>query len=87
MDKYTLKFNMPHTLVILCGPTKCGKSTFAKKASEALSNCDGYKYSSVIVSSDDIRRELLNDPFAHAHDAKMYHVSKQAFSLLTSKVS
>lgn len=73
-----VKLNYPHTLVVLCGPTRSGKTTFATKASKALRN-EGYSVKH--ISSDAIRQELLQAE-EHPHSARMMHVSQQAFDLL-----
>ncbi len=79
-------FILPHTVFLLCGPTKCGKSTFAQDISSAASQLG---LTCGVISSDDARRALLlgsetfpgaatgrdHDPHSPAYRA----VSKQAF--------
>lgn len=80
----------PYTVYILCGPTRCGKSTFAKKLAE-LSEAMGM--SSVIVSSDRERENLADcsRPLNVAnigfdvHSPGYRALSKQAFALLEAK--
>lgn len=72
-----------HTIVMLVGPSCCGKSTFAQKFKVAA---DSENLKCVIISSDDIRRELLGDTSIHKMDARMQEVSNQAFKILEQRV-
>ncbi|HET8685610.1 MAG TPA: metallophosphoesterase [Methanosarcina sp.] len=72
-----------NTIILLVGPSNCGKSTFAKKLKI---NFDMYGTSSVIISSDEIRRELLCNPKESKMSARMMSVSNQAFQLLNQRV-
>jgi len=78
---------LPHTVYLLCGPTRCGKSTFAQDLS-ALARQLGMPSS--IISSDAAREELLVSsemspgPLSpkrgtQAHSPAYLAVSEQAF--------
>ncbi len=73
-----------HTILVLVGPSCSGKSTFAKKVQEDLKG----SINTVILSSDQIRRELINNPEADyaSNSEDMMQVSKQAFELLMTKL-
>jgi len=87
----------PYTLYILCGPTGCGKSTFARDLislyEEVSDECIGDAY----ISSDQCREEILNSSstlgaVSHFEQKSIVHspaylaVSKQAFELLFTKL-
>jgi len=82
----------PHTVYILCGPTMCGKSTFAERLAARSRNLG---LSSQIISSDFARiNYLAQGSLSHwdelnplevmdsMHSSGMLSVSKQAFELL-----
>lgn len=75
-----------HSIILLVGPTGCGKSTFAANLSHSIVNDiihTGEKKPRVItLSSDEYRRKLLNNPMLHSHDPMMMEVSSQAFKVL-----
>lgn len=71
------------TIILLVGPSNCGKSTFAKKLKIHF---DMYGASSVIISSDELRRELLCNPRESKMSARMMSASNQAFQLLNQRV-
>lgn len=69
----------PHTVYICVGPSGCGKSTFYQNSlTKSL-------YPPVYISSDMIRRELLNGNH-HKYDRRMMQVSDQAFNLLFTRL-
>lgn len=72
-----------NTIVLLVGPSNCGKSTFADRMIEKYSS-DGV--SAVKISSDEIRRELLCNHKESKMSARMMSVSSQAFQLLNQRV-
>jgi len=72
-----------HTIVLLVGPSCCGKTTFAKKIQAAIVE---ENLKCVIISSDDIRRDLLCDNEIHKLDASMSSVSAEAHHILKTKV-
>lgn len=72
-----------NTISLLIGPSNCGKSTFAQRIKmEAESNSN----SCVVISSDEIRRELLCSPHESKMSASMMAVSGEAFRLLNMRV-
>ena len=73
-----------HSIIITIGPTNCGKSTFIEnylfpKAQKWFKNVH-------YLSSDTIRRDILNESEKHKHDSRMLQVSKQAFSILENRL-
>ena len=72
-----------HTILMFIGISGSGKSTRAVQISE-LAKSNGL--SSVILSSDDCRHELLLSDEYHHHDSEMIHVSDKAFNLLMTKM-
>ena len=78
-----VKLKNLHTIVIFIGVSGSGKSTRARQLNELVQN-KGLK--SVILSSDDIRHELLLSDKYHHHDPEMSHVSDKAFELLAHKL-
>lgn len=73
----------PHTVYVLCGPTRSGKSTFAKYLQTALSVSGACR----VLSSDSYRQDLLSNTWINAnefspHDPLMSEVSEEAFNLL-----
>ena len=70
---------------MMVGPSCCGKSRMAGWISEQIRvNMD---MTSVVISSDDLRRELLCDSTIHKMSPKMMPVSKEAFTLLEVKIA
>jgi len=72
-----------HTVYVLCGPTFCGKSTFAKRLQSALSTNGACQ----ILSSDAFRQQLLGNLWVdayniHHHDPRMSEMSREEFNLL-----
>ena len=72
-----------HTIVLFVGISGSAKSTKAGQLNE-LAKSKGLH--SVILSSDDCRRELLLSDKYHHHDPEMNHVSDKAFALLMKKM-
>jgi tRNA uridine 5-carbamoylmethylation protein Kti12 len=73
-----------HTIILLVGPSECGKTTFARQFS-ALAR-EKYNTKVAHISSDAIRMQLLCD-VSESHDksdVEMMEVSSQAFNLLRS---
>ena len=72
-----------HTVILLCGPTLCGKTTWASNLQEKVivDVCS----SVAMLSSDAYRSKLLDYP-AHKHSPDMLSVSKQAFALLFAEL-
>lgn len=73
---------IPKTMILMVGPSCCGKSTLAQRLKRHL-NSEGYTVA--VLSSDDQRRELLLDPTLDNMHPHMMPVSKQAFDLLETK--
>jgi predicted kinase len=73
-----------YTVFLLVAPSNAGKSTLANKILLEL----GLKYNTkpVILSSDDIRRELTHEWYLDKYDPRMLEVSQQAFNLLYAKL-
>lgn len=82
----------PHTVYLLCGPTMCGKSTFAEKLVKLAYDLG---LSCKLISSDAYRTDLVaqssllgNDPVVTGdsrHTDAMMATSHQAFELLYSE--
>lgn len=70
-----------HTILLLVGPSNCGKTTFAEKVKKEFSCLHNVQH----ISSDNIRRELLGKNL-HKYDKRMLQVSEQAFYLLETKL-
>ena len=67
-----------HTVIVLCGPTMCGKSEFVKNNfGQALF----FRQKLTVLCSDDFRHGLLGSQ-PHQHSPEMLSVSKQAFEIL-----
>lgn len=75
----------PYTLIMMVGPSCCGKSRMATWISEQIRLM--HNMTSVVISSDNLRRELLCDFTIHKMSPKMMPVSKEAFALLEVKVN
>lgn len=72
-----------HTVVVMCGPTFCGKTSFVEK----VFGTDAFKDLNVaVISSDSIRHNLLGNTTPHRHSPQMHAVSKQAFELLFTQL-
>lgn len=82
-------FEIPrHTVIVMCGPTFCGKSTLAVNQLY-LNAFEGHPFHGMTVqqiSSDGIRYDLLDMSGIHRHDPKMLAVSGQAFELLFAQL-
>lgn len=76
-----IKFE-PQTVVLLMGPSGCGKSYFA----ESLKTQAQSLYKVHILSSDELRRDILGDENANKFSKSMLHASNQAFKLLETKL-
>lgn len=79
-----------HTIYVLVGPSNCGKTTFANnlkdKLTETLKN-NLIKPNIHILSSDEIRRNLLGDNIElNKSSGRMLEMSNPAFDLLFSKL-
>jgi len=78
-----------HTVLVLVGPTECGKSTFAREVlvpQLRVEEADKHFHMNVqVLSSDDIRRELLGFDY-DKHDRMMLEASAQAFDLLEKRL-
>lgn len=72
----------PHTVVLLVGPTRCGKTTFSVDVIAELSSV----YKCVHLSSDGLREQLLQDYDVDSHSRSMLEVSRQAFQLLMAEL-
>jgi predicted kinase len=72
-----------YTVYLLVGPSNCSKSWLAKQLHHQLlkSNVDCR-----VLSTDDIRRDLISDIDADKYSSRMLEVSQQAFNLLYSKL-
>jgi predicted kinase len=78
-----------HTIILLIGPSSSGKSHFAQNIlipQLQQSQLQNIKLKIAHLSSDDIRRDLLQSPDEDKFSKKMMSVSKQAFDLLKSKL-
>ena len=72
-----------HTIFILCGPSRCGKSSFALNLQEVIYN--QYGLGSVVkLSSDYYRRTLLGYDYYEYCSIPMQETSEQAFKMLFS---
>jgi len=75
-----------HTIIFTIAPSNAGKSFFCKNF---LLNQLKEKYSDLniqYISSDDTRRELMNNENCHKHDVEMMQVSEQAFNVMYNKL-
>lgn len=82
-----MKMNVfPHTVFLTVGPSNCGKSYFSEKLAEAIRAKSDGLFRTKLISSDNIRRELLNEPTAHKYDPRMMQVSDNAFQLLHTEL-
>lgn len=75
----TLTFPI-HTILVLVGPNNIGKSDFARKIKEKS------PLPTQILSSDEIRREILGRPDEPRDSIRMKSVSTIAFNLLFDKL-
>jgi predicted kinase len=78
-----------HTILMLIGPTECGKTTFAKQVlmpglcfADASRNV---KANIQYLSSDQIRQEILGHDY-DKYDQIMVEISEQAFQLLFERL-
>lgn len=87
--KEKLLFNL-HTVIMMVGPTGAGKSHFCKN--HLIPNLQanllaiGKNANVQYLSSDDLRRDMLNRDDAHKHEDAMMHASDAAFKLLHYKL-
>jgi len=72
-----------YTVYITVAASNAGKSTLAKNIELELRQ---YNANPVLLSSDDIRRELIGDYSLDKYDDRMLEVSQQAFELLYAKL-
>jgi predicted kinase len=77
-----------YTVYLFVGPSQSGKSWLASKLEAEFLNLSINKNSLnyVLLSSDDIRRELLGQANINKYDPRMLEVSQQAFNLLYAKL-
>lgn len=68
----------PKTIIMMVGPSHCGKSYFSKLLQKSFSE-RGYK--NIYLSSDEYRQQMIGENL-HKHHNDMMEVSKQAFNLL-----
>ena len=73
-----------HTVVILVGPSQCGKSTWAKILAQKIKE-KNENFRTAILSSDEIRRELLGQDL-HRYHPEMLEASEAAFDLLFARL-
>ncbi len=86
-----MKFQL-HTIILLCGPSCCGKTFYAKNVLipglRSLEN--GFRLNIQYIASDDLRKEVLGDPDMDLRDAKntfrLKFASEAAFTLLEQRV-
>lgn len=71
----------PHTVVIMIGPSCCGKSTFIEEKIKEI-KIQFPKLKTKTISSDDNRRYFLCDDTLHKYNKNMMRVSAQAFKLM-----
>ncbi len=81
-----------HTIIMLVGPSNCGKSRFAKRLQTEIMNeyekdklLYPYELRCQYISSDAIRAELVGKDI-DKYDAEGYFASQQAFDFLYNKV-
>jgi len=70
------------TIYIMVGPSGCGKDTFIEKVIRKTT----LPLSIKVISSDDIRKQLLHGRVTDKYDPLMMHVSEQAFTLLFAEL-
>lgn len=74
-----------HTILMLIGPTECGKTTFAREVLipglRFADETKNYRANVQYISSDSIRQELLGADL-DKYDQVMLEASEQAFQLL-----
>lgn len=71
-----------HTVIVLCGPTMCGKTNFVH---DNFANGTFLRSKLSTLNSDNLRYDLLHaNP--HRHSPEMLSVSKQAFELLMTQL-
>ncbi len=89
---YLAKLNLKiHNVIILIGPTQCGKTTFSKDTliPQLIEKLKGKTLTSPnvqYIGSDDIRRELLGNASYHKYDKAMLQVSEKAFKTLHARL-
>lgn len=77
-----------HTIILFVGPSNSGKDYFIDNVLQpGLRSCEnGFRFNIQVISSDAIRRDIMNDPAADKMDDRMLMVSEQAFHLLYTRV-
>ena len=86
-----MKFPL-HTIILLCGPSCCGKTFYAKNhLIPGLHNLeDGFRLNIQYVASDELRKDVLGDPDLDLRDKKntfrLKYASEAAFRLLEYQV-
>jgi predicted kinase len=68
-----------HTILVMVGPTACGKTYTCLNKLPRTPNI-------AYISSDDCRRELLNDTKADKYGTRMLEISEAAFHLLYTRL-
>jgi predicted kinase len=71
------------TIYLFIGPSNCGKTTFAK---EYLMKHFPNDWHIHYISSDDIRRQLLDRPLLDKYHPTMLHASESAFDVLYNQL-
>ncbi|HEY9704779.1 MAG TPA: AAA family ATPase, partial [Allocoleopsis sp.] len=86
----TIKLNLKlHTIILLVGPSGAGKTQFCFEQlmiQLKMAQVGNKKINIQYISSDAIRRELLDNPAADKMDKEMTYVSHQAFELLFGRL-
>ena len=70
--------NFANTIFLLCGPSGCGKSTWTQSFYSKINS------KVLVLSSDAIRRQVLDKLNEHKHSAVMSSASDAAFTILTT---
>ena len=73
-----------HTVILLVGPSQSGKTTWAQHFKNKVIEQDP-QLRTVILSSDEIRRQLLGHDY-NRYDRKMMEASEAAFDLLFAQL-
>ncbi|MDR1485258.1 MAG: AAA family ATPase [Planctomycetaceae bacterium] len=87
-----MKFNL-HTIILLCGPSCCGKTFYAKNylIPELRSFENGFRLNIQYIASDDWRRSVLGDTEMDLRDPanmfKLKFASEAAFNLLEQQLN
>lgn len=77
------EMNIPmKSIIMMIGPTGCGKSTFiSQKLKPALNRAFAYKANIQVISSDDYRHKMLDATY-DKHDERMAYASDGAFKMM-----